>query len=109
MKYKIGDKVKIRTWKDMQGEYGLTKCHSIQCVEDMSFTNGMEGQIKQKFFDRILEVDGEKYHFAELGHNTDYYKMKGSNYAWCDEMIECLAEDYKEPVPITNRFELLDL
>ena len=54
--------------------------------------------------DRILTIQS-----IEKDERKDYYVMKGSGHRWSEDMIECLAEDYKEPEPIKNRFDLLDI
>ena len=41
--------------------------------------------------------------------NDDYYTTIEASLNWSDDMIECLAKDYKEPIPVSNRFELLDI
>jgi len=100
MKYKVGDKVKIKTWKDMQEKYGLNSIKNINCREIWIFTRGMEEYLNKSNTKRILTI--EKI-------DDDYYSITGSNHTWSDEMIECLASEYKEPEPILTRFEILDL
>ena len=98
MKYKIGDKVIIKTWKEMEKEYGLRENRFvIDCLK--GFTEDMENQLNEYYSDRILTIkDVEK----------DFYSVKEIFYNWHDDMIEGLV---KEEIldPINSRFEILDL
>ncbi|GAF99041.1 unnamed protein product [marine sediment metagenome] len=106
-KYKIGDRVRIKTWKEMEKEFGLwpSALHSPDEIKTghYLFTSKLES-ILTTITDRILTI--------ESGH-MDYYYVKelgdidNSSVRWkiTDEMI---AE--KEALdPIKNRFEILDL
>ena len=103
MKYKVGDKVKIKTWEEMEKEYGLNNIEGIKeyicCLG--TFTNEMEEFLNKSNCDRVLTI-------REI---DVWYYIKGVFFCWSDDMIECLVEEYKEEVviPIKNRWELLDL
>jgi len=95
MRYKIGDRVKIKTWVDMKKEFGL-KGSSI--AVPLSFTTCME-ILLESLPDRILTIQ-------YIGDHS--YRMEGTDNEWGDEMIEGfegegLAEE------IDNRFEILDI
>lgn len=97
MEYKLNNIVKIKTWEDMEKEYGLVG-RSIHCNE--YFTPDMERDLKEYFPDRILTIGYKDSHF--------YKMLELYNWQWSDDMIECLAE--KEIIePIFSRFEILDL
>jgi len=98
MKYKIGDKVKIKTWKEMKKEYGVTG--SINCYYNYFFTEYMEKDIKALNCNRILTIKNVK-------NPCNFYTMKEISWKWSDSMIKCLVKDKSEP--ITNRFEILDI
>jgi hypothetical protein len=105
MKYKVGDKVKIRTWDDMSRLYGVTEYGQIEGTKDKRyptcfFNRSTERRLGQNVCDRIVTI---KKVFES------YYYMREIGEFWQDYMIECLAEDYKKPVRIKNRFEILDL
>ncbi len=100
MKYKVGDKVRIKTWEGMEKEFGLNINGNIQNIP--CFLKEMEEWINKDFPDRILTIK-EEIHSG--------YKMEELRLRWGDDMIECLAKEYKEEIhaPILSRFELLDL
>ncbi len=54
MKYKIGDVVKIRSWEDMENQYGLDEDGDIACpgvfTQDMRELCGREVGIVDVFF-----------------------------------------------------------
>jgi len=96
MRCKAGDIVKIKTWKEMKKEYGLTHNRDIECK--LTFVRTMEEYLNKNFPDRIVEIEAvdEKYEF---------YFIRGSGDQWGDDMI-------KEKVvyePIKSRFDILDI
>jgi len=100
MKYKPGDRVKIRTWKDMWKEYGTYEKKYITCKP--IFTTRMEEELNRLNTNRIVTI-------KEIFDYSKCYTMKEVNLKWSDDMIECLASEYKIPEPIYTRFEILDL
>jgi len=103
MKYKIGDKVRIKTWKEMEKEYGLSHYGHIKCSP--YFKKPMEKSINYISSDRIVEIVkiDERY--------GGCYRFKGSIWGFRDDMIKELIEpeiiDPKDR--INSRFEILDL
>ena len=97
MKYKIGDKVKIKNRERIEEEYGD--------IDYAGMTDGMEIKIRAYFPKRILTI-------KEVDKVGDCYLMEEmDNYKWIERTIEGL---YKEPTyvketPINSRFEILDL
>ena len=82
MKYKIGDKVRIKK----------------------NYMGPLNAMIKLKELNTNRVVTIKKV--------CDYfYYMEEIKWGWRDEEIECLVsvKDYKEPEPITSRFEILDI
>ncbi len=99
MKYEVGDKVKIKTWKEMEREYGLDRLGGIGRNLGWIFIKTKEKELNEGFFDRILtiqHVNKEDYLMAEIG------------WGWTDKMIKCLVKDCKENI-IISRFEIMDL
>jgi len=69
MKYKVGDKVKIKTWEDMEKEFGTNHHGSIKVK--CSFTKEMEIKIKN-LNNRAVTIsrirDNELYNVKEVGN-----------------------------------------
>ena len=104
MNYKVGDKVKIKTWESMKKEYGIDGIGSIR-LPYFPFVKEMERGISKICPDRILTIKSTGYEFAR-----EFYKMQEDDigWKWSGTAIEHL---YKEPVyePIKSRFDILDL
>jgi len=99
MKYKIGDKVKIRTWKDMASDFEIDFAGDINCPGPF-FSKLMEKHLQDDYPDRALTI------VTIVGNYS--YTVQESGFYYTDYMIECLAKDYVKPVLVLNRFEILD-
>ena len=101
MEYKVGDKVRIRTWEDMEEEYEIAN----GCIRETEnskrywFVPRIERILNETFPDRILTIKDRC---------ENYYIMKDIHCKWQDYMIKCLAKDYKKPIFLT-RYDLMDL
>ena len=107
MKYKVKNKVKIKTWKEMEKEYGISSYGgNIKCYYNYFFTEYMEKEIEELNCNRILTIDF--INDDDDDGSCHFYKMKElPTWHWSDSMIKCLAKDESEP--ITSRFEILDI
>lgn len=82
MKYKEGDIVKIKSWEQMEKEYGLDDSGDINCLG--RFTGGMK-----KYCEGEYRVDAVTH-----GSCGDYYLLRGCwEYAFTDEMIACKVDE----------------
>ena len=103
MKYKVGDKVRIKTWESMEKEYevieSLDKSFSWIKIGITNFIYDMESLLMSLNKDRVVTI-------KKIVNNRHYF-IKEIKYNWVDEMME----DYKEPIykPIYTRWELLDI
>lgn len=91
MKYKVGDKVRVRQWDDMAKESGLNDCGDI----NNGFTQSME-----HFCGRIYEIY-KVYNY--------YYILKDESivFDWCftDEMLEDVSSLQIQPDSLTLETE----
>ena len=95
MKYKVGDLVKIRTWKEMEREYGIDEHKRIKS-KYIFFSEKREKLLNDLSSDRVVEI-------YKIDRNYYFIKNFIELWKWTDYMIEELAE------PINSRFEILDL
>jgi hypothetical protein len=92
MKYKKGDKVKIKTWEAMVEEYGLKEgARSIPCK--CSFNLSMETKLKELNCNRILTI---KKIMSDARYHESYYYVVEMNWDFSDDMIEGLATIEKQ-------------
>jgi hypothetical protein len=54
MKYKVGDKVIIKTWKVMEEEFGLNISGNIKC--HLGYISSMEKEINRLNINRIVTI-----------------------------------------------------
>ena len=101
MSYEIGDRVKIKTWKEMEKEFGISSISCI-CAGYYGFVKDMEEWINKKFTNRILTIEEVL---------TNSYLMNGDRqrYHWDNKMIKYRIKEEEIFKPITSRFEILDL
>ena len=66
MKYKVGDKVKVRSWNDMEKEFGLRATGSIDT--HCGFTSSM-----RKFCGKIVTISEVNYNSYHINGDVDYW------------------------------------
>lgn len=81
MKYKVGDRVKIKSWEQMALEYGGTYRYDEEqiqiCINTPDYC----------FLSEMKIYCGDIMEIVCVRTNNTYY-MKGSDHVWTDEMIE---------------------
>lgn len=77
MRYKVGDKVRVRDWDDMVKEFGI-------CGGNITIPGCYFVEIMKKYCNNIVTI-------SELTINDKYLVKEDSNcFCWCDEMFESL-------------------
>ena len=77
-KFKVGDKVRVRQWEDMEKEFGLDCKGSIN--KRPYFTPAMK-----KYCGQTLTIDGVSF--------NGYYTVQECVWSFCDEMFEPVKEN----------------
>jgi len=102
MRYKAGDKVRVKTWKQMEKVHGLNKYGKIGNV--YPFSKNMEERVNKNCVDRVVTIrKGELIKRNEKLYTL--YSMEEDNFCFLENEIEEIIEVI---TPI-NRFEILDI
>lgn len=123
MRFKIGDKVRVRSWEDLRDEFGLNPKGHINTFPPLTVEMNYILNIEKA--SRTMEIE-DKGQIYETG--PTYYKMKDiAHYKWLDVWMEediCKCRSYHDRTGkhvdgcplfagendfILNRWELLDL
>ena len=97
MRYKAGDKVRIKTWERLNRE-GIT----IRKDDEIAFASIMEEELK-KLPERVITIS------AILDTHYKAKEIKGF-WNWTDRMIECIVIPLPEIFTVSaNRFKLMDI
>lgn len=88
MKFKVGDKVRIRQWDDMKKEFGTVSWGAINCSN--SFTEGMRELCGKKA--TISHIYGA---FSKNVSLKDFENCEGIDTNWCysTDMLEPVEDD----------------
>lgn len=84
-KFKAGDRVRIRTWEDLQNEYGTDIDGNIACP--YCFAKGMALYSGAEF--AISNIDGEVIQFSSSANSGIH------NYIWSIYMVTLVDETFK--------------
>jgi len=118
MKYKVGDKVRIKTWKELEEEFGKREDGQIYTQDGIFFSKRREKYINKNYPDRIIEII--KIHrdvFSDYDDN-DYYecsdKCSDNQWQWSDSVIKGLVSSIElkrieSKERINSRFDILDI
>jgi len=79
MKYKVGDRVKIKTWKEMKKEYGVDSDGTI-------YLSGCFVPDMEKYCGKIMTIS----RVEQIGYYEYYMKEDGGYWHWNDKMIKGL-------------------
>lgn len=74
MKYKVGDKVRVRSWDSMASEYGVDCCCSIKAT--VSLIKEM-----RKYCETVMTI-------CCIGYNFYYMQEDDKEWKWSDDMLE---------------------
>lgn len=83
MKFKVGDKVRVKEWKDVLKECGIDKDHSSGAVYIIAKV--------------VADVCGLVFTVTECNETLRYYSISGSN-RFCEKTELQLIEELLEPV-----------
>lgn len=94
LKYKVGDKVRVRSWEDMKDQYGLLSSDCIPVRKDVTFVKDMRKYCGEEVvIRRVLR---------------DCYLIEGDSWYWTDEMFES-KDKYNTIVIYTKENQVIAL
>ncbi len=119
MNYKVGDKVRMKTYKELYREvwYFYLFPQKLDSYLSDSLTKSIHDNIKTERIKDLKNLDCDRIMtIKEIGKNSfktkktiKQYRMEEiSQWLWFEDQIECIV-DGCDWVPVKNRWELLDL
>ena len=111
MKYKVGDEVKIKSWIELQKEFGVSESGDIYRIPCFSFgTNALLDNMSPNRTATITKIVNDKV--DDTGEGYSYYETEEcGNWAIAEYAIKGLVKPQKpeDLEPIKNRFDILDI
>ena len=102
MKYKVGDKIQIKTWEELTKEFPVKEWEGFG--KAVHLPNGLD--FSENRYNIILEICEDRVDIiSEVVEGMKWYNLKNSNSIITDYVIV----EEEEHMPINNRFEILDL
>lgn len=83
MKFKVGDKVRVRSWDSMAKEFGVNRIGDICC-------DGMFLSKMKKFCEIVHTI-------KSVNNGFKYYSLEDDDYRFSGDMLEPVKEPTKEP------------
>jgi hypothetical protein len=95
MRFKVGDKVRVRQWNDMEREFGVNEKGNIAVY--LIFTRDMA-----KYCGKVVTIKSVLKDEYRIG--KDKYKIEEDNeeFNWVEEMFDGYAFEYGEMVEVSN-------
>jgi len=113
MYYKIGDRIKIKTWEQLVEEYGLTQPNMFSSynskpyiLTNREYIEKIEKELKELETNRFLTVTWLYPHDAKMEYGVKEFSFIIDE-LWVDNKLSRIAPAMK--VSEKNRFELMDL
>lgn len=102
MKFKVGDKVRVKTWDE------LLKIGKLEDAEDFGRESiwPPEGG-RCMFADKMEKHCGALMTIEEVGHDDYFLKEDGIGFAWEDWMLEAVREN-EEPTPEESHWSVFE-
>jgi hypothetical protein len=105
MRYRVGDKVQIKTWEEIAKgnqvtEYTLINTEAINLPDGIDFGRVQDDKINKRCKDRVDEI-------VQVDKVRDWYYLKKSKTIVTGYVIKSAVRNVTDE--INDRFEILDL
>lgn len=105
MKYRVGDKVQIKTWEELVNDnkvtyYNLVETESVNLPDGLDFGKHQDDKINERCKNRVDEIE-------KVDKVRDWYYLKKSKTIVTGYVIKSAIRNVMDE--INDRFEILDL
>lgn len=108
MKYKVGDKIKIKSWDELINDYQITHYNFIK-TEAINLPDGMDFS-KEQYRKIINSCENRIDIIEKVNEDRGWYYLKNSKTIITKHVIKNKVSEVINVIePINNRFEILDL